>query len=161
MKIEGRTVAVLGAGTMGQGIAQIAAASGFGTRVFDAQAGRADAAKKGIASQLDKLVAKGRIAADAKDATLERLAPTASIADAAIGADLVIEAVPESMELKIAVFGEAMAAAKPDALLASKRRPSPTRSSHPTRRRSRSPSSAPSWARPSARSVCTSSTRRR
>ncbi len=119
MKIEGRTVAVLGAGTMGQGIAQIAATSGFATRVFDAQAGRAEGAKKAIAAQLDKLVAKGKLTADAKDASLSRLAPTSSIADAALGADLVIEAVPESMELKLTVFGEALAAAKPDALLAS------------------------------------------
>ena len=71
-------MAVLGAGTMGQGIAQIAAASGFTTRVFDAQAGRAESAKKAIAVQLDKLVAKGKIAADAKDASLSRLAPTSS-----------------------------------------------------------------------------------
>jgi 3-hydroxybutyryl-CoA dehydrogenase len=119
MNTEGKTVAVLGAGTMGQGIAQIAATSGFSTRVFDAQAGRAEQAKKQIAAQLDKLVAKGKLAGEAKDASVARLGACASIGDAARGADLIIEAVPESMELKISAFGEAMAAAKGDALLAS------------------------------------------
>lgn len=119
MKIDAGKVAVLGAGTMGQGIAQIAAASGFDTRVFDAQAGRAEDGKRQIGAQLDKMVAKAKITAEAKDATLARLTATASLGDAAQSADLVIEAVPESMDLKVAVFKEAMAAAKPDAILAS------------------------------------------
>ena len=114
-----RTIAVLGSGTMGQGIAQIAATSGFVTRVFDAEAQRAEQAVLQVGAQLEKLVAKGKLTADAKSASLARLAASSSLADACRGADLVIEAVPESMELKLAVFREAMAAAKPDALLAS------------------------------------------
>lgn len=119
MKIEGSTVAVLGAGTMGQGIAQIAATCGLTTRVFDAQTGRAESAKQAILAQLDKMVAKGKLAADAKDASAARITPCTSIAAAAKDADLVIEAVPENMELKIQVFGEAKAVAKADAILGS------------------------------------------
>jgi 3-hydroxybutyryl-CoA dehydrogenase len=118
-RAETRVVAVLGSGTMGQGIAQVAASSGFDTRVFDAQAGRAEHAVAAVGVQLDKLVAKGKLAADARAAAGARLAPSSSLAGACRGADLVIEAVPESMDLKLAVFREAMAAAKPDAILAS------------------------------------------
>lgn len=114
-----RVVAVLGSGTMGQGIAQLAAHAGFETRVFDAEAGRAEGAISRIGGQLEKLVAKGKLSSDAHGSTLGRLAPSASLARACDGADLVIEAVPESMDLKLAVFREAMLAAKPSAILAS------------------------------------------
>ena len=112
-------VAVLGTGTMGQGIAQIAAAAGMSTRVFDAQEGRAAQAIAAIGSQLDKLVQKGKLTAEAKAETMARLSPASAIGAACKDADLVVEAVPESMELKVTVFREAMAAAKPDAVLAS------------------------------------------
>ena len=72
-------VAVLGTGTMGQGIAQIAAAAGMSTRVFDAQEGRAAQAIAAIGSQLDKLVQKGKLTAEAKAETLARLSPASAI----------------------------------------------------------------------------------
>ncbi len=104
---------------MGQGIAQIAATSGFTTRVFDAQSGRAEQATAQIAAQLEKLVGKGKLSVEAKAAALGRLATPSALEDACRGADLVIEAVPESMDLKLSVFRAAMTAAKPDAILAS------------------------------------------
>ncbi|MBK6693855.1 MAG: 3-hydroxyacyl-CoA dehydrogenase family protein [Myxococcales bacterium] len=119
MNLEGTAVAVIGTGTMGRGIAQIAAAAGLKTRLFDAEAGRAERAIADIGAQLEKLVQKGKLTADAKDKTLAQLEPQASLGAAANGADLIIEAVPESMELKLAVFKEAMATAKADCLLAS------------------------------------------
>src|SRR5262245_50299555 len=79
MKLEGNTVAVLGAGTMGQGIAQIAAVAGFDTRIFDAKSGVAESAVASIATQLEKLVGKGKITSDAKDKALARMSPATSI----------------------------------------------------------------------------------
>jgi 3-hydroxybutyryl-CoA dehydrogenase len=119
MQIEGNVLAVLGSGTMGQGIAQIGALAGFDTRVFDAQAGRAEQAIGQVGAQLEKLVGKGKLTSEAKDKGLARLSPATSIDAAARDADLVIEAVPESMDLKVTVFKSAMAVAKRDALLAS------------------------------------------
>jgi 3-hydroxybutyryl-CoA dehydrogenase len=105
---------------MGQGIAQVAAASGHATRLFDAAEGRAAKAVQAIAAQLDKLVGKGKLGADARAATLNRLSaasgPTAA-KDACAGADVIIEAVPEDMALKVKVLGEVLAAAAPGALV--------------------------------------------
>lgn len=112
------TVTVLGAGTMGQGIAQVVAQRGHTTRVFDAADGRAKAAVGGIAAQLEKLVTKGKIDAGLRAATLNRLSAAVSAADACAGADVVIEAVPENMDLKIGVLGPALKEAAASALVA-------------------------------------------
>ncbi len=112
-------LAVLGAGTMGQGIAQVAAAAGFTTRVFDAAPERAAQAITAIGKQLDKLVEKAKITADQRSSTLALLAPAATVADASRDADLVIEAAPENMDLKITILTEAKSTAKADAILAS------------------------------------------
>lgn len=112
-------VTVLGTGTMGQGIAQVAAAAGFSARVYDAAAGRAESAVASIGAQLEKLVAKGKITADARASTLAKIAPAKDVASACDGAEIVIEAVPESMELKVALFRDVVAAAPKSALLAS------------------------------------------
>jgi 3-hydroxybutyryl-CoA dehydrogenase len=112
------TVAVLGAGTMGQGIAQVTAAAGFPTRVFDAAAGRAEQAVAAIDVQLEKLVAKGKIDAERKRATMAQLSATKDLASACAGAHLVIEAVPENMDLKVALLGEAASVAGAGAWLA-------------------------------------------
>lgn len=105
------TVAVLGAGTMGHGIAQVAAAAGFATRLFDV---RADAVTAGLAkvkANLDKGVSLGKVTAEVRDAALARLAGSSSLGEAVAGADLVIEAVPEDLELKRRLFAEVAAAA--------------------------------------------------
>ena len=116
---QNEIVAVLGAGTMGQGIAQVAAAAGFRTRVYDALAGKAQAALDAVSKDLDKLVQKGKVAADARAATLEALSAASSIEAACRGANVVVEAAPEQMELKVALVREAAAVAAPDALLGS------------------------------------------
>jgi 3-hydroxybutyryl-CoA dehydrogenase len=104
---------------MGQGIAQVAAAAGHATRMYDAEEGAARRALDQIAERLGKLADKGKITHDARAATLKHLSVGASAADAALGADLVIEAVPEDMALKAALFAEVVGAASPHAILGS------------------------------------------
>ena len=113
------TIAVLGTGTMGQGIAQIAATSGYATRVYDVEAERAQAAAAGVGAQLEKLVQKGKLDAASKAAALGRLTTATDVGAACAGAAVVIEAVPEIMELKVSLFRDVIAAAPPSALLAS------------------------------------------
>ncbi|HKC23468.1 MAG TPA: 3-hydroxyacyl-CoA dehydrogenase family protein [Thermoanaerobaculia bacterium] len=113
------TVAVLGAGTMGRGIAQVAAQSGLGVRLFDVApevlaAGHA-AALAGIA----RFEAKGTLAPEAAAASRVRLAIVPELADAVRGADLVLEAVPESLELKRELFARVEPELAEDAVLAS------------------------------------------
>ncbi len=112
-------VAVLGAGTMGHGIAQVAAQGGYEVVLFDAQPGAVDAALQRIRSNLQKGVERGKVAAEERDAALARLHSANSIAEAAREADLVIEAVPERMELKHQVFAELERSAPAHTLLAS------------------------------------------
>ncbi len=119
--MTGRTliVTVLGTGTMGQGIAQVTAAAGHETRMFDAHEGAAKRALDQIAEKLGKLADKGKITQDTRASTLKHLSVGTSASDAALGADLVIEAVPEDMALKAALFAEVVGAASPHAILAS------------------------------------------
>ena len=114
-----RTVCVLGAGTMGQGIAQVTASAGLATRLFDAAAGKAEQAITAVGAQLDKLVAKGKITQAQRDQTIASLSPASDVASACRDVDLVIESAPESMELKVKLLGEAAAAAPAGALLGS------------------------------------------
>ena len=114
-----KTVAVLGTGTMGQGIAQVAAATGHTTRLFDADPDRVTSALAAIGAQLEKLVAKGKIKADARVSTLGNLAAAGDVGRACEGADLVIEAAPESMDLKVSLFRQVVLAAPAHALLGS------------------------------------------
>jgi len=113
------TIAILGSGTMGQGIAQITASTGHVTRLFDADPARAKAALAAIGAQLDRMVAKAKIDAEARARTLEGIAVVTSLADAAKGADIIIEAIPEDMALKVAVLSEVLKHAPPHAMIAS------------------------------------------
>jgi 3-hydroxybutyryl-CoA dehydrogenase len=112
-------VAVLGSGTMGQGIAQVTASRGHPTALFDDAAGRAEIAVAGIAAMLGKLVAKAKLTENEKTATLARLSVAGSISSASEGADIVIEAVPEDMSLKAGLFTAVKASAPAHALFAS------------------------------------------
>ena len=112
-------LAVLGTGTMGQGIAQLAATSGYETRVYDVDKKRADASIAAIAAQLDKLVQKGKLDASLQKAALERLSSAPDVGVACANVDVVIEAVPEDMALKTALFREVIAAAPANAILGS------------------------------------------
>jgi 3-hydroxybutyryl-CoA dehydrogenase len=110
-------VTVLGTGTMGQGIAQVAAQAGHTTRVFDAAEGRSLAAVKGIGAQLEKLIGKGKITADQRHQTMNRLSAATDARDACAGADIVIEAVPEDMTIKLDLLRPLLEVLGPHALI--------------------------------------------
>lgn len=110
-----RQVAVLGAGTMGQGIAQVCASSGLVTHLFDVAPDRVDRAIANVHTGLGKLVDKGKLSAEAKTETLTRLVACSDLGRACEGADLVIEAAPESMDLKVEIFTKVAQLTKPTA----------------------------------------------
>jgi 3-hydroxybutyryl-CoA dehydrogenase len=92
-------VAVVGTGTMGQGIAQVALVAGHPVRLYDTAPGRARAAAEAIGTRLDRLVEKGRLTGAERDAARARLRPAESLADLA-GSGLVLEAVLERLDVK-------------------------------------------------------------
>lgn len=98
-----RTVAVIGAGQMGAGIAQVSAASGFQVLLSDIDLARAEAGKAGISKQMDRQVEKEKIARADADALLGRIQPVAGY-EAMADADLVIEAATEREEIKRTIF---------------------------------------------------------
>ena len=113
-----RTIAVIGAGTMGHGIAHVAAAAGATVRLYDAIAGAAQTGVDKVAKNLAKGVELGKVAAADRDAALARLSAASELAAACAGADCVIEAVPERLELKRELFGAIDRAAPAHALYA-------------------------------------------
>jgi 3-hydroxybutyryl-CoA dehydrogenase len=113
-----RAVAVVGAGTMGHGIAQVAAMAGARVKLVDRTADLVEAGLGRVRANLDDGVARGKVEADARNAALSRLEGDTETARAVGDADLVIEAVPERMELKRAVFEAVEAAAPSHAILA-------------------------------------------
>jgi len=113
------SVSVLGAGTMGHGIAQVCAAAGCDVRLYDIDDDAVTAGLTRIGTNLDKGIERGKVTEEERDAVLQRVSTTTVIAEAVAGTDLVIEAAPESMELKEHIFGEVDAAAPSHAILAS------------------------------------------
>ncbi|MDB4937314.1 MAG: 3-hydroxybutyryl-CoA dehydrogenase [Labilithrix sp.] len=113
-----RTIGVLGAGQMGGGIAQVAAAAGYDVVLADASIELAQKGRSKIDAILGKQVEKGKLKAEDKDALVGRIKPVASSAD--FGAcDLVIEAATENVDLKLKLFKGCDDAMKPGAILAS------------------------------------------
>ena len=96
-----KRIAVLGAGTMGHGIAHAAASSGYETSLYDVSDAQLQKARAQIEGVFRKAVELGKATATDADAGLARLSFTPSIADALAGADFVIEAAPERIDLKI------------------------------------------------------------
>ncbi len=115
---DGLIVGVAGAGAMGRGIAQVAAVGGCTVRLFDAKEGAAEAAKTFIADMLARNVEKGRMAAEDADAATGRIQVIDSMQGFA-GADCVIEAVVENLDIKHAVFKELESIVADDCVLAS------------------------------------------
>jgi 3-hydroxybutyryl-CoA dehydrogenase len=111
-------LAVIGAGTMGHGIAQTAVASGFRVTLCDANREALDKGLQNIRAGLARAAEKGRLA-EGPEAALERLETTLDPAGAAGAADLIIEAVPERLDLKREVLASLEAAARPACVLAS------------------------------------------
>ncbi len=113
------TIAVLGAGNMGHGIAEIAAIAGFAVRMRDineelVQGGYAD-----IEWSLGKLVEHGQLSEDEADEALERVEPLVGLEDTVSDVDVIIEAVPERMDIKREVYAEVEKHAPDDAVFAS------------------------------------------
>lgn len=112
-----RTIGVVGAGTMGAGIAQVAAQSGYEVVLYDITDEVVQKALDKLAAILQKLVDKGRMTADAHVALMERITPTSTLA-AMNTVQVVIEAAPERLDLKQKIFGELAAYTTPDTILA-------------------------------------------
>ncbi|MBM7088987.1 3-hydroxyacyl-CoA dehydrogenase [Streptomyces sp. NPDC012461] len=110
-------VAVVGTGTMGQGIAQVALVAGHPVRLYDAVPGRAREAADAIGARLDRLVAKERLTAADRDAARARLLPAGELSDLADCA-LVVEAVLERLDVKQELFGALEKIVSDDCLLA-------------------------------------------
>ncbi|HST10485.1 MAG TPA: 3-hydroxyacyl-CoA dehydrogenase NAD-binding domain-containing protein [Terriglobales bacterium] len=116
---EIRTIAVIGAGTMGRGIAHAAALGGYRTVLEDILPNALRRAESEIRANLDKAVELGKVAAVAADAAFARLEYAGSVDEAARQADLVIEAVPEELESKIEIFTLLDKICRPTTILAS------------------------------------------
>lgn len=112
-------VTVIGAGTMGNGIAQVFAQKGFKVVLVDVQKAQIEKALATIEKNLDRMVAKGTIAGEEKLETLANISTNTSINEGVAAADLVVEAATENVELKLKIFGEMDAAAPSNAILAS------------------------------------------
>lgn len=117
MAESGQRVAVLGAGTMGHGIAQVAAQSGFQTTLYDVESAFAERGLKNIQANLTSGVERGKVTAEDRDAAIGRLTASVDLEGAVEGTALVVEAAPERMELKTEIFRRISAAAPPDAIL--------------------------------------------
>ena len=117
MKIQ--TVAVVGAGTMGHGIAYVVSAAGYTVRLHDANEAVLQHAAERITASYEKAIQRAKMSSAERDAGLARLSTPRTLTDSVRGADLVIEAVPERLEIKQALFREVEEIVADTALLAS------------------------------------------
>jgi 3-hydroxybutyryl-CoA dehydrogenase len=116
---EIKTIAVIGAGIMGRGIAHVAALGGYRTILEDLLPNALRRAETEIRGNLDKAVELGKVGSSDADAAFKRLEYAGSVEEAAREADLVIEAVPEEMESKIEIFTLLDKVCRPSTILAS------------------------------------------
>ncbi|MGB1854764.1 MAG: 3-hydroxyacyl-CoA dehydrogenase family protein, partial [Candidatus Thalassarchaeaceae archaeon] len=113
-----RTVAVIGAGTMGAGIAQVCAQTGWQTRLYDAFPEGLEKGMNTIGNFWDKGIARGKTTNEQKAKWSANITQSTDLTESVNGVDLVIEAVPENMELKQQIFGQLEEKAPSHALLA-------------------------------------------
>jgi 3-hydroxybutyryl-CoA dehydrogenase len=104
---------------MGHGIAYVAVAAGYAVKLADADAATLDAGIRRVREAFDKAIAKGKATPESRIAALSRLRPAAGVREAAERADLVIEAVPERLELKQSIFRDLGGWVSPHTILAS------------------------------------------
>lgn len=97
-------IAVVGAGTMGNGIAHVFAQNGFIVNLIDTNPAQLDKALRTIAKNLDRQIAKGTLTEDAKTATLKAITPHTSLTDGVKDARLVVEAATEDIDIKLSIF---------------------------------------------------------
>lgn len=102
-----RTIAVIGSGTMGRGIAYLSVVAGYDTLIHDVDPGALDAARAAVETMLARGVEKGKVTQDVAHEAIERLVPASDIEPAVRDADLIIEAVPENFDLKKNIFSQA------------------------------------------------------
>ena len=110
-------VAIIGSGTMGHGIAQVCAMAGMEVRMFDLSDAALQNGLDKVHANLDKGVDRGKVAPELRDETLIRLAGTTDLETAVDGANLVIEAVPEKLDLKQSLFSAVEAMVDEDTVL--------------------------------------------
>jgi 3-hydroxybutyryl-CoA dehydrogenase len=101
-----RNLTVLGAGTMGHGIAHAAASAGYGTHLFDVSPEALESGRAAVAAIVRKGVELGKLAASEADAVMGRLQITGDLMDALDNADFVIEAAPERIDLKLSLLSD-------------------------------------------------------
>lgn len=114
-----KNVTVIGAGTMGNGIAHVFAMNGFNVQLADISGEALSRALNAINKNLDRMIAKGIIEGSAKQTTLDRLNTATNIREAVENADLVVEAATENIDLKLRIFKDIDEAAPAHAILAS------------------------------------------
>ncbi|MFT6686448.1 MAG: 3-hydroxybutyryl-CoA dehydrogenase, partial [Bacteroidia bacterium] len=117
--IDMKSISVIGAGTMGNGIAHVFAQTGYQVNLIDISQESLDSGMATIAKNLDRLIAKEKISEADKKATLDNLTTYTSIADGVKQADLVVEAATENVNLKLKIFKELEASAPANCILAS------------------------------------------
>ncbi|MFN9801342.1 MAG: 3-hydroxyacyl-CoA dehydrogenase family protein, partial [Bacteroidota bacterium] len=99
-----KNVTVIGAGTMGNGIAHVFCQYGYHVNLVDVQAASLERAIQTISRNMDRQVTKGSLTAEAREAALSRLVTTTDLAAGVSQAELVVEAATENVELKLAIF---------------------------------------------------------
>ncbi len=114
-----KQIAVVGAGTMGNGIAHVFAQNGFAVTLIDVNPGQLVKAKETITKNLDRQVAKGVLTEEQKQSTLKNITTTHDLLDGVTTAELVVEAATENIELKLDIFEEIDKAAPANCILAS------------------------------------------
>src|SRR6185437_8998600 len=118
-RMEIKTVAIIGAGTMGRGIAYCSALAGYRTILEDVSPSMQEQGVEYIRHAFDEGIARGKATEEQKQQSLARIVTSGSVQDACREADLIIEAVPEEMEVKLEIFTILDKFAKPGAIFAS------------------------------------------
>ncbi|AQX06352.1 3-hydroxybutyryl-CoA dehydrogenase [Elizabethkingia meningoseptica] len=113
-----KNIVVIGAGTMGNGIAHTFAQTGFKVNLVDVSQDALDRGVKTITTNLDRIIAKGNLTEDEKAQTLANITTFTALEDAVKGADLIVEAATENIDLKLKIFQQMDAAAPADCILA-------------------------------------------
>jgi len=113
-----KTVTIIGAGTMGNGISHVFAANGFKVNLIDVSQSQLDKAIALIAKNLDRQISKNIISEETKQQTLKNITTLTSLAEGVPGADLVVEAATENMDLKLKIFKQIDEAAPENCILA-------------------------------------------
>ncbi len=114
-----KNITVLGSGVMGHGIAQVSATAGYNVVLRDIEQEFLDKAMEKIKWSLDKLVSKEKISKEERDKIFARITPVVDLAEAVKNAEMIIEVVPEIMELKKTVYAELDKVASPEVIFAS------------------------------------------